>query len=436
MGIRGVVNRNQGLYFGSKFLGQVAQNIFLGALFVAAGTGQNAAVGLSSLFLAQLVPAMLFGVLGGALADRIGPARGIVLGQLLRAGTLSAAVFVVEGPATAIALAVVYSTVSQVLSPAELAIVRTLQKDRSARTHSTIIALQYVGQGAGMLVLAPALYLIGGVTLMLIGSAVVFWMGSGVAALLALRLRTTTAWVTQSLSNAFTFGATCRFFLDEPRARYAVAALALKTTVARGVVVALPLYLANNLDAGRSALAFLVVPGAAGVIVGLWWASRAQTLASATEMMRLSVAGMIAAVLALASLDYGLQVVADFSMRGPMSYFQTSMNTTYLVALPAAFLLGISLTSSIIAARVALTATAPAGQQGRVFAVQESLTETLLILPLLLTGVGTAVVGARATLAAIGIVALGAALILELPRFRHVPQTAPVGSRAPESSSA
>ena len=43
---------------------------------------------------------------------------------------------------------------------------------------------------------------------------------------------------------------------------------------------------------------------------------------------------------------------------------------------------------------------------------------------------GTAVVGARATLAAIGIVSAGAALILEMPRFRHVPTPQAQGAAA------
>ena len=67
--------------------------------------------------------------------------------------------------------------------------------------------------------------------------------------------------------------------------------------------------------------------------------------------------------------------------------------------------------------RVALTGTAPEGQQARTFAVQGTITEVLLVLPLLLTGVGTETVGARATLGALGLVAAGAFLLVELPRF-------------------
>jgi ABC-type spermidine/putrescine transport system permease subunit II len=49
------------LYFASKFLAQTAQNLFLAALFVSAGTSDSAAVGLSSIFLAMLLPALVSG---------------------------------------------------------------------------------------------------------------------------------------------------------------------------------------------------------------------------------------------------------------------------------------------------------------------------------------------------------------------------------------
>jgi hypothetical protein len=97
------------------------------------------------------------------------------------------------------------------------------------------------------------------------------------------------------------------------------------------------------------------------------------------------------------------------------------MNTSVVIALPASFVLGLAFSGALISARVTLTGTAPVGQQARIFATQGTLTEALLVLPLLLTGVGTEVAGARATLGAIGIVAVLAGLILELPRFRAFP---------------
>jgi hypothetical protein len=58
------------------------------------------------------------------------------------------------------------------------------------------------------------------------------------------------------------------------------------------------------------------------------------------------------------------------------------------------------------------------GQQSRVFAVQSTMTDSLVVLPLLLLGVGAQLTGARTTLAAIGVLATIALIAIEQPRFR------------------
>jgi len=71
-----------------------------------------------------------------------------------------------------------------------------------------------------------------------------------------------------------------------------------------------------------------------------------------------------------------------------------------------------------VSARVILTETAPEGQQARVFAVQITLTDALVVLPLIAMGVGTQYAGARPVLAAIGIISALALVALEWPRVR------------------
>jgi MFS-type transporter involved in bile tolerance (Atg22 family) len=94
------------------------------------------------------------------------------------------------------------------------------------------------------------------------------------------------------------------------------------------------------------------------------------------------------------------------------------MNTTFAVAVPVAFLLGASLSGLLIAGRVALTETAPAGQHGRVFAVQLTLTETAISVPLLALGLGTTYAGARITLAGLALLVAGCLALAELDRAR------------------
>ena len=65
-------------------------------------------------------------------------------------------------------------------------------------------------------------------------------------------------------AHAFAFRPTLRFLASDERARCAVGALALKTAVSRGVVVALPLYVRSDADSGNLAIGCLVLHGAQG----------------------------------------------------------------------------------------------------------------------------------------------------------------------------
>jgi MFS family permease len=413
-------------YYSAKFVAQAAQNLLLAALFITAGTTTEAAIDLSSLFVASLAPAVLFGLVGGAVVDRIGPARGLALGALLRLVPVIAAAGFMRSPSEAWLVAFAYATGSQVFSPSEMAMVRCIQRDSPGKAHSLLVTLQYGGQALGMLLLAPSLYYLGGPRTMLVGAALGLVLLNAITLLLAVRLRATDAGRMQTSREAFTFRQTCRFFAGEARARYALVVIAFKVIVSRGIVVALPFYLRHDLGLGKEAIVYLFVPGAVGMLAGLLWASRAGTVDRAQSIMRLSLAGMILSVMALAALDYGVTAAAQYSQLPPIARLEASLNTTFAVAIPAAFLLGLSVSGALVSARVAITETAPAGQQARVWAVQMSLTETLIALPLVLTGVGTQWAGARVALAGIGVMALVALAVIERPA-RRATAPAPTG---------
>ncbi|MCX7618012.1 MAG: hypothetical protein N2041_08760 [Tepidiforma sp.] len=409
------------LTYAARFTAQASQNIWLAALFLVAGTSSKPALDLSSLFIAMLIPSIVLGLPGGSLADRLGPGRGYAAGALLRLLPVAAGIWWLDGGTSAWVLAFLYSTGSQVFTPAELALVRPLQDAHVGRVHSWFAALQYAGQGAGMLVLAPALYFLGGPTAMVIGAAVGLSLLFLLTVVLAVRVAPLArAFAAGSARAALSFGATMRFFGRESIARYAVIALGLKMVVSKGIVVALPFYLERDLGLGWEAIAYLFVPGILGVLAGLWWCSRELTLARAHEVLRLSLLGLVAALAALAALDYGITAVAQYSHIPPVARLEAEMNTTFAVAIPVAFLLGASLSGLLIAGRVALTETAPPGQHGRVFAVQLTITETAISLPLLALGIGTTYAGARVTLAGMALLVAGFLLLAELDRARSL----------------
>ena len=403
-------------YYASRFVAQVSQVLLFAALFITAGTSDQAAIGLSALFIATTLAALIFGVPGGALADRVGPARGMAIGAIARAILIAACFATFHSATAAIAIAFIYSAVSQVYSPAESAMIRFLWGKAHGRVHSGNIAIQYGGQVAGVIIFAPVAFYFGGESGMLLAPAVS-------AAALGLTTLVTAA----TFSNVAVepvrpggdsrFVDTVRFFKRYSIARDALATLAVKTMITQGVIVALPLYVRNDLSLGDEWAAGLVAPGILGIIVALIWSSTSLNFAVSARAMRLSLIAMTVGVFALASLDYGVRAIFELTQMGPMVDIQGSLNTSFIVAVPVAFLVGAGLTVALIASRVALTTAAPVTQQSRVYAVQAPLTDGLVVLPLLFMGIGIEVAGARPVLAAMGLIGAAAFVIIQHPRF-------------------
>ena len=404
------------LYYAARFTAQVSQTLLFAGLFVIAGTSDHAAVGLSSIFIATTLAALILGMPGGALADRVSPARGMAIGAVSRAVLIVACAALFQSASAAIVIAFLYSAVSQVYSPSESAMIRFLWGKAHGRVHSTNVALQYAGQVAGVVVFAPLAYYLGGEAGMLAGAAV-----SAVAlAAVTLGMAATITKVAVEPIRPRTdspFIDTVRFFKRYSIARDALATLAVKTMITQGVIVALPLYVRNDLSLGDKWAAGLVAPGIAGIIAALVWCSAYLTFAESGRAMRLSLIAMTVGVFALASLDYGVRAIVELTQFGPMVDIQGSLNTSFIVAIPVAFVVGAGLTIALIASRVALTSAAPVSQQSRVYAVQATLTDALVVLPLLLMGIGVEVAGARPVLAAMGVIGAAAFVIIQHPRF-------------------
>ena len=415
-------------YYAARFSAQVAQNLLFAALFINVGTSEQAGAGLSALLVATTAAALLFGVAGGALADRIGPGRGMALGAILRTAVIT---FAFIGPgfaAFAPIMMFAYSAVSQVYSPSELAMVRVLMGKRRAVGHSLGIALQYAGQGAGMLVFAPLLFLAGGPAAMLSGAVVAGLVLCGFSLGLASHRG---APVHVPAADHSSIRDLLRVFKRSAPARDALAVLAIQAMVVQGIVVALPLYLRNDISLDGAWSLFLLAPAVAGVVAGLAWSAASVTAEGAARVMRSALLAMTVGVFALASLDYGLEAALEITRFGPLARLDVDLNTTFAVALPVAFLIGLALSLAMVSARVALSAAAPLGHQARVFAVQATLTDALVVLPLIMMGIGVEVAGARPVLAAMGLVGVLAFVVIEHPRFRPLPLPASEPSPVP-----
>ncbi|MGE3074548.1 MAG: MFS transporter [Dehalococcoidia bacterium] len=417
---------NLALYLGARCFGQTGHNLFTAMLFVIAGTGNHASLGLGTLLATTTIASVVLGVPGGALADRIGPGRGFAAGAALRCCAIALAMVLPTPAVMLIALAFSYTAISQLHNPAEMALVKVLSARQAGRIHSIMVAIQYGGQGMGFLVLAPALYFLGGVEAALAGALAIVAVQVLLAVLLAVRIRplVENAWsenTEHEPAHRHRFAGlreTVSFFSHSEPARDALAVQALKSLVAQVIMVAFPLYLKQDLSLGTEGAIFLIVPGVAGAIAGLVWSGTGLTLDGTARAMRLSILGMAVAAFALAALDFGMSFAFTYSQVPPLVRIEAALNTTVIVAMPLAFLIGATLSVSMVAARLALTAAAPLTLQSRVFAMENTVSDALIVLPILFSGVIAEFLGARATLGSLGFLCLATWLLMWHPRFQ------------------
>lgn len=420
------------IYFSARFLSQAGQGVFITGLFVLAGQQNSTAIGLSSLIVAMTIAAIVLGLPGGALADRLGAPRGLVFGAIGRTAVMALALALSGRPELAALVAFAYSGVSQVYSPSELAMVDSVAPRRVAGAHSLLVALQHTGQGGGVVILAPAAYLIGGAPAM-IGTGVALYVVVTLLALILAGSRLPAAPVSEA-RHAFNFSGTLGYLTREPRALYAGSLLAFSEVASKAMIIAVPLYLAQDLRLDALEPAAILVPAIVGGFIGLAWSARALHLHIAPQVMRLTLLGTVAAAIALAGLGDGLATLTELGSVG-FGSLQNPVHMSVAVAMPVALLLGMCFVVAPIGARTVLTATAPRGEHGRVFATQATLTDVLALAPLALAGIGTEMAGARVVFLVIGAmgVVLFAALELLSIRRQSESRRAPMGLLGPPS---
>jgi hypothetical protein len=263
-----------------------------------------------------------------------------------------------------------------------------------------------------MLVLAPALFFVGGPDVMFAGAAVTFVILTAATIVLSAHLHGTPASMPQPASEAFSVRHTLAV-LQQPLAREAVAILAMKSMIAEGIVVAIPLYLKGNPALGHWALLSLLIPGSIGTVAGLVWAASASSAERARSVMRLSLLGMAVSAFAYTALNYGLTRIPPVGQLAPHA------DSTLVLALAVAFLLGMALAAAMVSARAALTTAAPVGTQSRVFAVQSALSDSLVAIPLMALGVGGTFAGSGSIFAALG--TMGAIVLVLIVRPAFIP---------------
>lgn len=403
-------------FYSVRAASQFGQSLALAGLFILGGTGEHLAWGLSSVFAGMMAGAVLFALPGGALADRLGPARALVGGALLRLAAIAGALTVVPHPEYVAVSAFLYSAASQLFSPAEMALVAATHPGTASRAHGFLVAAQYACHGLG-LALAPPLVVLWGVGAAFLAGAAVYVAVVPMSLVLARHVARSGNDYRVSTRAAFALPRIAEFFRRRKAAGQAALALVFNDLATKCLMVAAPVYLYRELGLARHELALLAGPAAFGVLAGSLWAMRWARGPGAVAAARAAVAGTTIGLVALAGISDGL--AAAFALGRSYAFVVHPDTVRVAVAFPVALLLGTAFGIAPIAGRAALSELTPRSLQGRVFAAQSALSDLVVLVPLFGAGIGVEAYGARLAFAMVAGVGLLLMLLFEGPRLRR-----------------
>lgn len=365
-----------------------------GAALVEERTQSSAQTGL--VILASILPAFLTSLVSGAIVDRWGRKRMLVISHLTRALLALAFWAGTAFFSPGVGLVAVYtvnlavSIFSQFAMPAELALLPDLVERGQLPAANGLLQMgMLAGEGLGLILLSPLLIKVYGVpSVGLAGAALCLF-----AFFLVLALPDDS-----QMLDAGDGGSGAELWVNL-RAGWraivrdrALGLIALQATVAATLLLVLlslmPGLVSRHLGLAVADAPFVLLPGGLGFVVMLYWVGRRGEELRAQRYIAVGLVGL------------GLSTVL-------MGFLATNGGGIW-VALPSILGVGLSLGAVVVPARVVLQRRPSRELRGRVIATQLALSNAASILPLLLGGSLADRWGIPPVMVGLGVVALAA----------------------------
>ncbi len=392
----------------ARAIGQVAQNALLYTLLLVAVERTG-----SSFFTALMVvtltgPSIVFGLLGGALADTLPLRWSLVGGAVARVAIVALMMPNAGDLPTLFLLAFLFALVGQLVGPAEsAALPRVVEPSWLARANALFVMAAVVGQVVGAVMLAPFIFkLLKERAVMAVVMLLYGWVAV-VAARLGPLGRREMVEEGPGLWQALLMG-----WRVLGRSRAAFLALVYMTgamTLLKVVVVLAPHYVQEVLGISTENVVFVMAPAAVGAGLGLLLTPMLGRLIRIERAVVVGFGLLVAALLAL-GLVVQLRGVIVENLDLGIGFVERKLGVssvitlTILLAAPA----GLAGTMVLVACRTILNREAPLEAQARVFATQSAVADAVSLLPALALGGMADLLGARYVLVGATLVTLAA----------------------------
>ncbi len=385
----------------SRFCSRLAQNAINFGLVLLIVDETGKAFLSSLLVLALVVPSTVAGIVAGVAADHLPKRLLVVSGDLTRAAICGYVAWKGGGVAAYYATAVGLSLAGQFAGAAEGAILPgVVQRHELARANAIGHAVTIAGQLLGFGALTPlALRVFDTPRILFAICAVLFVL----AAFYATAIGRVTAAARVEIGGrveAPWWKAGWRQMRSDPAVMHAAVELTLIATTVIILGSLLPTYITDVLGLPIEVGAAVLIPGAAGMALGLWVAG---ALAHRVPHGALSSIGFAAFVFLLAALAFVNREAEFLAGYAPFEWLDDVSIGDFdgggVIAMMVVFPLGFAYAIVAVAAQTVLNDRVPLQLQGRVLATQGALAALAASAPVLVAGALSDAVGVTPVLA-------------------------------------
>jgi MFS family permease len=378
----------------SQGIAQTAQNALLFALLVVVLDITGSSIHTSLLVLCFILPSIPLGFAVGVLLDRFDKRPVLILTNLVRAGACVLFYFFHQDVWVVYTISIVVATAGLFFNPAVVALIPSMvPRDKLVPANSLYNFTLTVSQLVGIVFIAPVLLKSVGPDGMFIAGAMLYLAAAVFGAQVG-SVHTPTD--RRSLSESFTsmpteFRDSWRALSSDKIALLAISQLIVSSTLVLLFAILIPRYMGEVLEVPADSAALVFAPAGIGALVGLrfvpWFSRKSKNHAVVVGLAGIAVCmALLALVEPIAELWKSAPEALDPSRLLRVSLLQALV---MLFAAPMGFFYALLNAP----AQTVLHERAPADMRGRIFATQVISANFISLLPLLMVGVVTDLVG-------------------------------------------
>jgi MFS family permease len=424
----------------SRFLSDIALQALLFATLIATASEGGSPFDAALIGVAFLLPGVLLGLFGGAVADAL-PKRVALAGAYVLMGALCFAIPIWIGSDLRAMLLVIFSVraLHQVSQPSEASAVPLVARDDELASANSFLSLaSSAGEVIGKALLAPLIVRVWGVNPVTIIAGILFLLSATRVfdfrpidreQPAELRLDHLGREIPEEQEAAHpqrhSTGEAVRWLLAEPGAFWMLMLAAMASTVGIVLGVLGPMYVQDALNVNPVNAFYVFAPASIGLLVALLVAPIMIRILRERLTALIGFLMVGAAMAALGLIDPLTERTAGLTLNIP------GVGAEVETAAQISVFLGFGMTLAAAATQTYIGKYVPDEIHGRIFALLGTFKDGLAIIPLLAIGAIAGVTGVEATITFAPIALIGLALLVSRysARWRTRPATEPVGDR-------